>query len=878
MDVHAARLPVAPASDSSPSIDQARLFQLWQAYPAARSALHIGSVARVSPGLDVARLQRSLEQVVARHSSLRTSFEEGVEGSLRRRIHPPAEVTRALGPLVAEPTRSEEIAARFRALLDEPLDMRRAPLWRARLFCTGAEQYALALVCHHIVSDHRSLAEFFFELSRAYDRDAAGGAGGDAGFDSDADFDEQAMQHYLRRERGAVQPDRMGFWRELIAGTRPVVGLGRPERRTLPAVYEVGTISFTLPTSLSRALGERLRGRELRPAAFFLAAFQLLIQRRTGGGPFLVGVALDGRGGGAGRDAMGFLSGPAVVRADARASGLWELAERAQRQLMAVVRRRPFPYARLAPAIAAEQGVGSSLQYLFSFIGPWPDETGGLNPTPLHSGVGRTNFDLWLTMQPRDDRMVGQIDYAAALFSDREAQALADELVALVGEHVEPVAVSAPAVAASAGAKPAWSLALASTFTVDPLVAPLEAWGRFFERPLEIKVVATGLVETALLQNSPSSGGERTATVVLMRASDFAGERAGRLDDVVRALASSMARTTEPHLVCVAPSRAEPETEAQLLARLGQLKGLHVLPSGLIAQRYPVEQGFDEVAERLGQIPFTAEMYLALATGIFRRLLGLQRRPLKAIVVDGDNTLWGGVLGEDGVDGVSIDDDRRALHRHLLERREAGVLLCLCSKNDPELVRSFFERRTDSLLTADDFVAQRVTWEPKSESVRSLAAELGFGLDSLLLLDDSPAEIAELMARAPEVLCVRTPAHARELPAFLEHLWPTDVGPSTAEDRQRHGFHQAERQRQQLAAQGGEYLAYLAQLAVEVEVRALTGGELERAAQLTARVTQFNVNGERLTVAQLERGLRQPERQGWLVSVRTASATTGPSV
>src|SRR6185369_10108215 len=123
---------------------------------------------------------------------------------------------------------------------------------------------------------------------------------------------------------------------------------------------------------------------------------------------------------------------------------------------------------------------------------------------------------------------------------------------------------------------------------------------------------------------------------------------------------------------------------------------------------------------------------------------------------------------------------------------------------------------------------------------------------------------------APEVLCVRVPADAADLPAFVAHLWPTDTGAATEEDRGRHDFYRAERERGALAAREQDLGAYLEKLAVEVSLQPLAaeGDAFERAAQLTARTTQLNINGRPLSAPELERLVRRPDGAGWVVAAK----------
>jgi FkbH-like protein len=164
---------------------------------------------------------------------------------------------------------------------------------------------------------------------------------------------------------------------------------------------------------------------------------------------------------------------------------------------------------------------------------------------------------------------------------------------------------------------------------------------------------------------------------------------------------------------------------------------------------YPVEEIHDPHGEQLGHLPYTPVYFVALATTIARRIHAIVAPPYKVAALDCDGTLWAGICGEDGPHGVVLDPPRRTLQEFMADRRRAGMLLALCSKNNEEDVVQTFRVHPEMPLRLQDFAGRRINWETKGAGLASLAAELDLGLDSFILVDDNPKECTEAQAGVP---------------------------------------------------------------------------------------------------------------------------------
>lgn len=262
----------------------------------------------------------------------------------------------------------------------------------------------------------------------------------------------------------------------------------------------------------------------------------------------------------------------------------------------------------------------------------------------------------------------------------------------------------------------------------------------------------------------------------------------------------------------------------------------------------------------------------ALADVYARWCVALAGKARKVLVLDADNTLWGGVLGEDGLDGIALGPEYPGcafleFQREVRRLQRRGVVLALCSKNDEPLVREAFGRHPAMILRWDDFAATRVNWQDKAANLRELAAELSLGLDSFVFVDDSPAEIALVRQALPQVRAVQVPTEPAELPGLLSRRGEFDAASYTAEDRGRSGMYRAETQRRSLQHSSTDLESFYRSLEMTLTVLPVDAGNFERVAQLTQRTNQFNLTGRRYTVADLRQLAAAPNYRLWAYRV-----------
>ena len=263
------------------------------------------------------------------------------------------------------------------------------------------------------------------------------------------------------------------------------------------------------------------------------------------------------------------------------------------------------------------------------------------------------------------------------------------------------------------------------------------------------------------------------------------------------------------------------------------------------------------------KLPFAANIIPAYADLVARTLGAVFGKSRKCLVIDLDNTIWGGVIGDDGLTGIVLGQGSAAgeaflaVQRAVLDLRNRGIVIAVCSKNDEENARRPFADHSEMLLKSEHIAVFQSNWIDKAANLRTIAAALNLGLDALVFLDDNPAERAQVRAELPMVAVPELPSnpalYARTLLAagYFEAVAFSD------DDRRRADDYQANSERSSLMAQASDMDAYLRSLAMACTIRRFDLDGRARIAQLINKSNQFNLTTRRYTEAEVARfGIR----------------------
>jgi FkbH-like protein len=284
-----------------------------------------------------------------------------------------------------------------------------------------------------------------------------------------------------------------------------------------------------------------------------------------------------------------------------------------------------------------------------------------------------------------------------------------------------------------------------------------------------------------------------------------------------------------------------------------------------LAETVGLSRWHDPKLWNLAKLPFASDFLPLYAEHVCRLIAALRGKSKKCLILDLDNTLWGGVIGDDGLEGILLGQGDATGEAHLevqrtaLALRQRGVVLAVSSKNTDEIARQPFAKHPEMLLREEHIAVFQANWQDKASNIRAIAEELKLGLDSMVFLDDNPVERELVRTLAPEVAVPELPSdpalYARTLLAagYFESIGFSD------EDKQRAELYRDNARRVALEKQTGDVDGYLASLDMRLTLQPFDDTGRARIAQLINKSNQFNLTTRRYTEADVARLQRDPD-------------------
>ena len=285
--------------------------------------------------------------------------------------------------------------------------------------------------------------------------------------------------------------------------------------------------------------------------------------------------------------------------------------------------------------------------------------------------------------------------------------------------------------------------------------------------------------------------------------------------------------------------------------RLGDQRNAYFVDLNLCMARLGANRFYDPRYWHIGRAPFSREALKEIALENFRYIRPLKGKNKKCLVLDCDDTLWGGIIGEDGLAGIKLGKTYPGsayyeFQQEILNLFNRGIILALCSKNNRDDVCEVFRKHSYMVLKEEHIATAQINWEDKAANLRQIALDLNIGLDSMVFLDDSEFEVNLIRQVLPQVKAIHLPQNkAVEYRDILASCGLFDTLTLSAEDKNRGAMYKAEATRKKLRAGITDMKTYYKSLEMELEIRFPDDFSIPRVAQLTQKTNQFNLTTRR---------------------------------
>lgn len=296
-----------------------------------------------------------------------------------------------------------------------------------------------------------------------------------------------------------------------------------------------------------------------------------------------------------------------------------------------------------------------------------------------------------------------------------------------------------------------------------------------------------------------------------------------------------------------------------LIVATANHSNLKVIDLSEFTGQYAEEDLFDWRFYFLSQMGLNPKLANPFKLWFQRKLDQIALRRKKCLVLDLDNTLWGGVLGEDGIDGIQIGGDYPGkaflyFQQALLALSRNGVILTVCSKNNEQDVIEAWDKNPFMVLRKEHFAAWRINWQDKATNIKELAEELNLGLDSFVFIDDNPTERELVRQLLPMVTIPDFPVQPYDIPLFFKRLVEDcfKVYAITEEDKAKTEQYKANAQRSSLQRSFADFDEFLTSLDIHLTIESANEHNISRIAQMTQKTNQFNLTTKRYTDADIK--------------------------
>ncbi|MCU1262918.1 MAG: FkbH like protein, partial [Bryobacterales bacterium] len=747
--------------------------------------------------VDAAVMERSLNELVRRHEILRVRFVLREEGPVQL-VETDAPIQFTVTDLSSlEPDAREKTGLHIALeTVREPFDLNAGPVLRGRLIRLATTDHLLCIPMHHVVSDGFTGSILLDDLVAIYDNFAAEKPGGLP--DLALHFTDYAAweRHYMD---GPRLEEQLNYWRSVLQNAPSSLDLPTDVAGSFDSDRRGYVRSIVIPDDLLGRLQSLAQTNGTTLFTVLAAALRVLLYRWSGQADFLLGTLVSNRSRTGTERLIGCFVNPLPLRNPvAGVQSAMTLLDKEKKAVMDGFAHQDCPFALIVKDLNPERTSNDNplfnVALLFQNFPAIARSGCYFEAEQIDFDTQVALLDLRFIAMETSGGLQLSCEYKAARFSedtvDTLLQGYAEVLrtverdPARVVDDIElPQRLTEQAVAARARDHRR-TIAIAASFTSQPIEERLNLLLTELEMSYRVTFTAHHDVLGQLLDPTSAIRASDGFAVVLLRLED--GTNSKLADDLITALREAETGQV-PVILCFCPeSRGAGlnansregfyrSLEAKVADAFANSKMVCVVPSAETLDLYPTEEYEASARQRRNGVPYTEDFFSALGTMLVRRIWGLSENRYKVIAIEADQVLWKGRWAEDG--RVTVDEPRRLLQNSLIEQRNAGMLLCLCSRNSEKDIQASFDSDSDPAmpLRRGDMAANAINDRTYAENLNELAGELGMGLDRFIFLHTDEAECLRVEASCPEVLTLQMPTDPDAVRPWLKHVWAFDL-------------------------------------------------------------------------------------------------------
>lgn len=849
---------------------------------------------------NLSKINEIYSSLIKRHESLRTSFHM-INNEVVQKVHDNVEFNVSYQEIYDIGSNIDDSLKSIVYNFIESFDFEKPPLLRVKIVKFNQSKYLLLFDMHHIISDGVSVSTLNKEFFSLYQNIA---------LDS---LETQYKDYSLWEQKMIESPEfnkQKEFWKTKFKEVIPHLTMPIDYKRKDKLDFKGNTFSSTIPEDKVVKLEKLSKKYNVTNNIILYTIYKILIHKYTGQNDITIGSITANRNQECFENVVGMFANYLPIRNKINPLDSFEATLiKIKNSLLEFYDNGEYPYEKIIEDITFK--LPNNRNPLFDTMMVYHNH---FETTPSEYRIdditfknylfdkNTTTLDFKLDIYPNNKKLLCEFEYRTSLYKLETIKQLSQDFEKMIDKILIDPQMKIEDFKIFNNDKERkvkenrekintnnQKVVISSTFTSEPVIDVMKYWNDEMELDLNISFSPYNQVFQQLLDlDSITNLNNDGYNILLVRFEDWiryddnsTQEKVALLENYYKKFITALNsyKSKSPIYVALFPIASHIRFDQRVIKTIENLtvklaeelksnNKLYYIDLRKVEKLYNIKKVFEPIKDKEGHIPFTDEYYNAMGTSIIRAIRAYNNNKFKVIVLDCDNTLWSGVCGEDGSQGVIIDQYYRALQEFILQKYNEGMLLVISSKNNEQDVWDVFKNNKNMILKKEHFVSARINWNRKSESIISMAQELNLGTDSFIFLDDNTAECFEVMSNLPEVLTLQIPENRKLIPNYINHVWAFDKISLTLEDKNRSKMYQANKKRNDAQKQHSSINDFIKNLDLKMSMNLLIEDDIERISQLTKRTNQFNLSTIRRSVSDIEELLNSSNKYCWTIKVK----------